>query len=612
VTASATACTHALLRRITPGGRCPVCRPRENSVLAALEQAITPQRLIVADARIELADAVKQHDEAAARKLEADIARMRAEIEIEERNLARAGAAEAVGNFRLFLELMWPHADPSGRSLVPNPGTDALALHAQALEDGEIKLCGIACAPGFGKSSVFSVGLPAWLWVRNPARRIICASHAYELARDLGSKFLRLVETDWYRADYPEVAIASDAVTRVETEIGGQRFAVGVEGALTGIRGTFGIVDDSLNAVDAASRARVKAVNEWYEGALLSRFDPLGDGTTAPIAVIQQRLAKDDLIDLVRRHGGEILELPARHEPGRRCSTVLWTDPRTEPGEVLAPEVHSAEYLADKERTMSARKFRAQYQQAVSAEGGEIFKVANWSWCSLGSDLERERPDGARLGPPRVLARRGRDGSLDLDWCCLSIDATNGATGPDASALGMGLVVAKGARTSVLADFTKGPATWAQTLVRTKSAILSCLRVLVKQRKLTVLLEKKAMGASEGAPLPTQLRDMIAEGFRWPDGDRAVVDLVLYEPTGKGSKEQRAEAVEPDHEAGMVELVDGAPWVKEFVEEFAAFGSGKLADDRVDYVSQAVDHHSDSAGEGALGALRRAMRGRRS
>jgi phage terminase large subunit-like protein len=623
-------CSHALLRRVTPGGRCPVCEPRANSDLAKIELEITPTREIIADANQVLREIYPDGDYPSDIELKLEIVRLKAQIELEEEALAAEDAALMLGSFPAFMRGMWTATNPAGAPLRPNAGTDAMALHFQALEDGEISLLAIASCPGLAKTTIGSVLYPAWIWARDPGRGMICASHAFELASDIAGRFRRLLDSDLYRRAFPHVRVTSEALKKIETLGGGKRYAVGVEGSLTGYRGHLGVIDDSINAVRANSRDAIRDANKWYEEAFSTRFDAReikrkipGSDPAAPeyaverldptIAVIQQRLAQDDLIELVRRLGGEVLELPARFEVARRSVTCLWADPRSTEGELIAPDVQSESYLAERERALGARGFAGQYQQRPTPAGGNTFRAEHWGWCSLGAPETKERPEGCRGVSPRVLLRRP-DGSLEVDWATLSVDATNGATGPDASALGIGLFVGSGLRRSLLRDFTDGPASWNQTLARVRDAIQASLHLTGKQRRFTVLLEKKAMGASDEAPLPTQVREMIAAGkFTWPDGSRAIVKLELYEPTGKGGKPERAAAMEPEVEAGLVELLDGAPWVPEFVGELGQFGAGGARDDRVDFTSQVLDYHRDKKTEkkSTLSALKKWGRGRR-
>lgn len=653
-----TACTHAGLRRVTPGGRCPLCEPRQD-LLVDIERAITPIREVRGDVVLELRDlerSVRAKDaNAAARELgypmpgeaedqhatvarvleeNSERARLLAEIEAINREIAEAehlldtaDAAACRREFPTFLRFAWHEIDQSGRPFITNPGTDAIALHMQALADGVIKLLAIAVSPGFGKTSLASVAWPAFMWARDPSWRVICASHAFELARDIAGKFHRLVTSDWYRRVFPFVEVTGEALRAMTTSKGGTRYAVGVEGALTGLRSDAGLIDDSLNAIDAGSKVSVRAVNEWFEQGFSTRFDRRG--REPAIGVIQQRLAENDLIALMRSLGAEVLELPARFETERRCSTKIWTDPRTVDGEVLAPEIHPKEYLDERERVMGARAFAGQYQQAPAPREGNQFKIGMWGWCALVGDgaPSAQRPTGARSGAAHVIARR-EDGSPDLDFAAVSIDATAGSTSEDASALAVGLFAGKDLRRFLLRDFTRGPAGWTETLRRVEAAIRASGLILVRQKKLVVLLEKKAMGASEDAPLPTQVRQMAAgqarredgskiEPFVWSDGSPMTVKLELYEPTGKGDKQQRADAMEVDIDAGLVMILEGADgagargedWSPEYLTELGLFsGAGKSRDDRVDMTSQVIDHFRAPPTSSRFRDLRRAGR----
>jgi hypothetical protein len=200
-----------------------------------------------------------------------------------------------------------------------------------------------------------------------------------------------------------------------------------------------------------------------------------------------------------------VVNLPAECEReddilGRKIGDILW------------PEWFTKEMFAPFKR--NPRTWSSLYQQRPAPREGNQFKIGMWGWCALAGDgTPLGRPDKARNTPAVVIPRR-KDGSLDLEWLCLSIDASNGATGPDASALGLGILggQAGGLRRFVLEDLTDGPATWLQTMRRCASGIVRAAEIAGKQRRFTVLLEKKAMGASEDAPLPTQLRNALARG----------------------------------------------------------------------------------------------------
>jgi len=66
---------------------------------------------------------------------------------------------------------------------------------------------------------------------------------------------------------------------------------------------------------------------------------------------------------------------------------------------------------------------------------------------------------------------------------------------------------------------------------------------------------------------------------------REIPGLIPVEP--HGGKETRAAAMTPEVEAGNIYLPRNAPWLGDFIEEYAAFPNG-ANDDQVDAGSQAI------------------------
>lgn len=517
----------------------------------------------------------------------------------------RVKAARAKQSLAEFTRQAWHVIEPNGRPFVSNMGSDAVIEHLDALGRGQIKRLGVAVSPGTGKTSLCSVAYPAWMWARNPHWRTICASHAHALAKSIAAKFLRVVTSDWYLASFG-IRLQSDALQALLTEESGSRAALGVGGALTGLRADSGIVDDSLNAIDAQSKDRVNEVNTWFDTAFCTRFD---GGENSPIVVVQQRLDVNDLIQHVRELGYEILELPARFDPDRRCKTSIWVDNRQTKGQILAPEIHSEAFLDEQLRILRPIGFAKQYQQAPGVEEGNQFKVGMWNWCALRQqEASPLRPKGARTSPPHILARR-EDGTLDLDLLCVTVDATGGSKSDDASALGLLTYGKKGQRRFVLEDSTEGPKTFLESVADIIAALKRAVAMAGRQPRTVVLVEKKALGQGAIEKLEKALADGDIKD-QW--GKPIVAKVQAFEPTGRGDKPQRAAAMETDIDAGLIHLMDGAVWVPGFVEEFGLFPKG-TRDDRVDALSQAELEFSAAPDPNArMRALNRlAMVGRR-
>ena len=91
--------------------------------------------------------------------------------------------------------------------------------------------------PRHTKSEFASYLLPAWLIGKNPALKIIQTTHTAELAVRFGRKVRNLMEMEIYRQIFPDVDLKADskAAGRWETGQGGEYYAAGVGGAITGL-----------------------------------------------------------------------------------------------------------------------------------------------------------------------------------------------------------------------------------------------------------------------------------------------------------------------------------------------------------------------------------------
>jgi len=83
-------------------------------------------------------------------------------------------------------------------------------------------------------------------------------------------------------------------------------------------------------------------VRSWWDQAMSSRLNSMATGSKV---IIMQRLHETDLSGHVLERGNyEHLCLPSEFEPERRSVTSIgWRDPRTQPGELLFPEVRQPE-----------------------------------------------------------------------------------------------------------------------------------------------------------------------------------------------------------------------------------------------------------------------------
>lgn len=449
-----------------------------------------------------------------------------------------------------------------------------------------------------------------WAWLHWPTLKIMYLSANPRVSSNSARMARNLMRSEWFQTTFrpywnpheldkdgrpttePDplwgVSADHDALSDLGNTAGGHRIARGLASTTTGEGCDLLLVDDPHGVNDGPEL--VEKTCENYDGATANR---LNDPRTALRMMIMQRVRINDLSARWIAAGDLIhLRLPMEFESECECpcgtcegtNAYGWKDWRTVEGDTLLPERFTQRFL-EKEKARLLSQYVGQHQQRPTAAGGQIFKTGWWWWHSLSTATPQARPTNARTVPAHVIGRR-RDGSLDLDWLCVSVDATGGSTATKASALGIGIIGGKGQRRHVLRDLTDGPRTWLQTLEDIVNAVKVAVAIAGRQPRITVLVEKKALGQA----LIEQITKALHDGeLKYSDGRRIVASVVAYEPTGKGCKVQRAEAMEPDISAGLVSLEDGGDWVPAFRAELEGFPKAPR-DDRVDYLSQCLDH----------------------
>jgi predicted phage terminase large subunit-like protein len=243
---------------------------------------------------------------------------------------------------------------------------------------GECKRLIINMPPRHTKSEFASYLLPAWFLGKYPGKKIIQCSHTAELAVGFGRKVRNLVDTEVYHNIFPDLSLASDskAAGRWNTSKGGDYFAIGIGGAVTGKGADVLIIDDPHSEQEAA----IAEINpdiydktyEWYTSGPRQRLQPGGS-----IVVVMTRWSKRDLTGQILKDAlandsmneWEVIEFPA----------IL---PSAKP---LWPEFWDLEELEKVKRDVPNSKWMAQYQQNPISESAAIVK-REW-WMEWDSDI---------------------------------------------------------------------------------------------------------------------------------------------------------------------------------------------------------------------------------
>ena len=171
-----------------------------------------------------------------------------------------------------------------GEPYLRNWHIEAIAHQLMRVDSLEVKRLLINQPPRSLKSLCVSVAYVAWLLGHDPSRRIIVVGYSGEFASELHRQFRMVVEAKWYEELFPTTRWARKTEVELVTEQGGSRFATSIGGTLTGRGADLIVIDDPLNANEAASESARKRVNDWYTGALVSRLNDKEKG--AIIAVM--------------------------------------------------------------------------------------------------------------------------------------------------------------------------------------------------------------------------------------------------------------------------------------------------------------------------------------
>ena len=285
---------------------------------------------------------------------------------------------------REFTRAAWPTIEP-GSEYTSGWHLDAISDHLEAVIDGSIKRLIINIPPRHSKSISTAVVLPAWTWATQPSKKFLYASYSASLSIRDSTKCRRLIDSPWYQAHFGDKFHLSGDMnqkSRFENSENGIRLSTSVAGSLTGEGGDCIVLDDVNNVVEADSQKVRQGVIDWWDQAMQSR---LNDPKTGAFIVIQQRVNEQDLTGhiLANELGNEWdhLVLPARYEVGHPTpvrSSLGFTDPRTEEGELLWPERFGEKELSTLERGLGSYAAAGQLQQRPSPKGGGILKASWW------------------------------------------------------------------------------------------------------------------------------------------------------------------------------------------------------------------------------------------
>jgi predicted phage terminase large subunit-like protein len=186
--------------------------------------------------------------------------------------------------FLPFVKKMWP-------DFIEGSHHTEIADKFNKLATGELTRLIINMPPRHTKSEFASFFLPAWMIGQNPKLKIIQATHTAELAVNFGRKTKHLIDSPEYQQVFKtRLQEDSKAAGRWNTSDGGEYFAVGVQGAVTGRGADLLIIDDPHSEQDVNSPNAFDNAWEWYTSGPRQRLQPGGR-----IVLVMTRWSTKDL-----------------------------------------------------------------------------------------------------------------------------------------------------------------------------------------------------------------------------------------------------------------------------------------------------------------------------
>jgi predicted phage terminase large subunit-like protein len=348
------------------------------------------------------------------------------------------------------------------------------------------------------------------------------------------------MQSELYRFAFGNVLLsARQPLQALRTRKGGIRRATSVDGTATGVGGDLLIFDDPQKPGETLSDAMRSSTNQAYEQTFLSRRNlPMAARTV----IVMQRLHEDDFCGHVLGLGGdwEVLNLPAIAEEDQAIPYATFLGPmvyRRLAGEALHPGRVPLEELQRIRRDSGEAVWASQYQQRPAPAGGGLIKLV---WFKRYTDADLPQTFD------RIVQSWDTANTVE-EWSAYSVCTTWGV---------------------------KGKHIYLLHVFRARLDFPGLRKAVLEQAHLhdatVVFIEKHASGVQ----IIQQLR---AENFG-----------KLREIKPVGDKPTRMINQSALIENGFVHLPEEAPWLAEYLHEFAMFPKCKFFD-QIDSTSQALD-----------------------
>lgn len=273
-----------------------------------------------------------------------------------------------------------------GKPFIWGRHIDVMASHLQAVTERRINRLLINVPPGCTKSTIVSVLWPSWVWARDPTESFMCISYHADLTERDSVACRELIGSEWYQSRWGHkvtVRFGEDSKTFYRLTNGGWRLGTTRRGRTTGDHPSNVIIDDPISAEQAKNPNERKAFVNYYRDSLSTR----GAANRVRHVCAMQRLHVEDPSAEFLRDNRQA-DLRGEAQPWVHCRLPMRYDPilamrdcgfggdwRTEPGQLLYPELLDEERVRELERNLGTANTNAQLQQNPQIRDGDFFAL---------------------------------------------------------------------------------------------------------------------------------------------------------------------------------------------------------------------------------------------
>ena len=427
------------------------------------------------------------------------------------------------GDFLTFVKTVWPE-------FVEGKHHKIYAEKLNRIANGELKRLIVNMPPRHTKSEFASHLFPAFFMGRHPKAKLIQTTHTGELAIRFGRKAKNMIESSEYEKVFPDVRLAADskAAGRWESNHGGEYFAAGVGGAITGRGADLLIIDDPHSEQDALSPSVLESHYEWYTSGPRQRLQPGG-----AIVLVMTRWSVKDLT-------GKLLEAQGKNEMTDDWEVVEF--PAIINEKPMWGNFWDLDGLMRVKASIPVTKWNAQWMQAPTSEEGALIKREWW-----------KKWEDKKIPELQYIIQSYDTAFSSKETADYSAITTWGIFTPQEG----------GGQNIILLDAKRGR--WNFPELKTKAQ-----EEYKYWEPEVILIEAKA----SGLPLTHELQ-------------KAGIPVINFTPSKGNDKHSRVNSVAPLFESGAVWAPTERRWAEEVIEECAAFPFGDH-DDYVDSTTQAL------------------------